>query len=181
MCVTPHAMSLLCIAGITSNNTIYAIAFMICWGENHNTLKKFFDIMKANRPSFYEDWLDKEETTLIGDRGPGCCLKAVVHSAFKNGDKMLRSCVVHVIRGVRRNFSSHVVNALGHIHALAACENPKLVDGILDEIKLVSPRLFEYIMKTDITYWVPAFIMEDKAHFFKVCISWCELASFVCL
>jgi hypothetical protein len=157
------------IVGISSNNTIYVIAFMICWGETPRTLSKFFEIIRTNRPDFYNNWLDNKATTLIGDRGPGCCLKGVVFKAFpENGPHMLRSCVVHVIRGAKRHFGVSFVNGLGLVQTLGNCVDLIGVQNTLSEIKATSEPLHAYIMKTDIEYWVPAYVKEDKAHFFKV-------------
>ena len=61
-------LRLLVLEGVTSDNTIYTIAFMLCWGETIATVGRFFDLLKYHRPHFYDGWFDNEATTLIADR-----------------------------------------------------------------------------------------------------------------
>ena len=46
-------LRLLVLEGVTTKNTIYTIAFMLCWGETIKTVGRFFDLLKEHRPDFF--------------------------------------------------------------------------------------------------------------------------------
>ena len=126
-------LRILVLEGVTSNNTIYVIAFMLCWGETIETLKRFFDLLKEHRPIFYNSWLDNEATTLIADRGPGKCFKPVVLDKFVNGASMLRSCVLHVVRNMTLLFPGWMRNNKSLIWSLGTCFDPGDAANLLEQ------------------------------------------------
>ena len=152
--------------GITSNNTIFPIAFLVCFNENKETLKKFFDSIKKFALVFWM-WLDNSRTTIIGDRGPGCCLKGVVECSFETHvDEILRSCVKHAIGAIDRNFKNYDKSL---VWALGRCDTIAEATLCLHDIQIAHKELHDYIVqKSDFTFWVLAYAPNNKTDYFKV-------------
>jgi hypothetical protein len=162
-------LRLLVLEGVTSNNSIYTIAFMLCWGETIRTVGRFFDLLKEHRPIFYDSWFDNDATTLIADRGPGKFFKDVVFQKLANGPAMLRSCVLHVVRAAEKKFvawmrckqNSDLIWGIG-----SALDSTK-AHTMLQAVRESSADVADYVY-SDWLYWCPAFIPSGKAHFYKI-------------
>ena len=153
--------------GITANNTIFPICFMVCFQENIRTLTKFFVMIQTKAPKFWK-WLDHGATTLLGDRGPGSCLVGVVDDCFELKAKgILRSCVEHILNGLKRQrLGAYEVE---YVRALAVCETEAEVEKMLLVIKADNTALHSYIVhKSDYKFWVLAYVPYWKSDFYKV-------------
>jgi hypothetical protein len=161
-------LRLLVLEGVTSDNTIYTIAFMLCWGETIATVGRFFDLLKYHRPHFYDGWFDNEATTLIADRGPGRFFKSVVFQKLANGESMLRSCVLHVVRGATLQFPAWMKKNHKLIWSLGTSFEIAETSSLLKELRESNQDVYDYVRNSDYQFWMPAYIPPAKAHFYKV-------------
>eukprot|EP01052_Picozoa_sp_SAG31_P027055 SAG31_NODE_2501_length_5594_cov_43.918653_3_plen_782_part_00 len=159
-------LRLLLMEGMNADNHIFPIAFMVCFGETIATLTKFFHHIKASAPTFWK-WLDDAKTIIIADRGPGACMKTVINDCFATAvDTILRSCAIHVLRSVQRNFS---VRRAHCVQEFLTCSTRVEVEQTFENLRVQDVAVHDFIKyKTDPDYWIPAYVDHDKADFFKI-------------
>jgi hypothetical protein len=104
-------------------------------------------------------FLDDERTTIVADQGPLRCTRTAFKAVFVKAE--LRSCSRHILENCRKRAQALDSDDLGLLDDLAKCPNELGVDALLDQIKLRSLRLYEYILKDDhYTHWVRLYLRD---------------------
>ena len=167
-----HGLRILVLEGITTNNTIFPIAFLICEVENIATLSYLFECIKetgrngqcttVHQVKFW-GWLDNPLTTIVADRGPGKCMRGVVKKCFATDvDLILRSCLIHVIRALEVQFG-HTRAKNPEVIAMSNCRTPEEVDACFQRLRVNDRQVYEYIVQTsDYKLWLPAYVDPSK-------------------
>jgi hypothetical protein len=147
------------IVGYTSDNTLMPLAMMIGFNEDVHTYTFFFRTLKSFRDGQSSLWrfLDDEQTSVIADQGPLRCTRKAFKAVFERAE--LRSCSKHILDNCKKRAQALDGPEQGLLHDLAICNSELGVNALLDEIKMRSSTLYEYILKDDhYTHWVRKYL-----------------------
>jgi hypothetical protein len=147
------------IVGYTSDNTLMPLAMMIGFNEDVHTYTFFFRTLKRFRDGQSLLWrfLDDEQTSAIADQGPLRCTRKAFKAVFERAE--LRSCSKHILDNCKKRAQALDGPEQGLLHDLATCNSELGVNALLDEIKMRSSTLYEYILKDNhYTHWVRKYL-----------------------